>query len=246
LNEPPGNNVIPAIADQTVILWGLGKSIGDTLLYKNELGDTLQLKLIAGLSPSVFQGYVLISNANFLKNFPTSSGSNIFLIDVPKEKAKTTGEELQSVFRDYGWEMTTSIQRLMEFNSITNTYLSIFLALGALGLILGTVGLAVVLARTILERKKEIAMMQSLGFTRKQVVGLLIREYITLLVWGILIGFISAVIAILPNFLTPGSDVSFMTVLLIVLAILVNGVIWIAGLSWLGLRKKSLVVNLTT
>jgi len=240
LNEPLGNNVITAIADQTVILWGLGKSIGDTLLYKNELGDTLQLKLIAGLSPSVFQGYVLISNANFLKNFPTSSGSNLFLIDVPKEKAKSTGEELQSVYRDYGWEMTTTAQRLMEFNSITNIYLSIFLALGALGLILGTVGLAVVLARTILERKKEIAMMQSLGFTRKQVVGLLIREYITLLVWGILIGFISAVVAVLPNFLTPGSDVSFTTVLLIVLAILVNGVIWIAGLSWLGLRKNNL------
>jgi len=244
LNEPLSNNVIPAIADQTVILWGLGMSIGDTLLYKNELGDTLRLKLIAGLSPSVFQGYVLISNANFLKNFPTSSGSNIFLIDVPKDKAEKTGEELQSVFRDYGWEMTTTVQRLAEFNSITNTYLSIFLALGALGLILGTVGLAVVLARTILERKKEIAMMQSLGFTRRQVVGLLIREYITLLVWGILIGFISAVVAVLHNFLTPGSDVSLMIVLLIVLAILVNGVIWIAGLSWLGLRKKSLVVNL--
>jgi putative ABC transport system permease protein len=246
LNEPFGGGVVPAIADQTVIQWGLGLNIGDTLTYRNELGDTLRLKLIAGLSPSVFQGYVLISNTNFLKNFPTSSGSNLFLIDVPKENAKSTGEELRSVFRDYGWEMTTCVQRLMEFNSITNTYLSIFLALGAFGLILGTVGLAVVLARTILERKKEIAMMQSLGFTRKQVVGLLIREYITLLVWGILIGFISAVVAVLPNFISPGSDVSFMTVLLIVLAILANGVIWIAALSWFGLRKKSLIDNLTT
>jgi len=244
LNDSPSDGVVPAIADQTVILWGLGMNIGDTLKYRNELGDTLRLKLIAGLSPSVFQGYVLISNANFLKNFPTSSGSNLFLIDVPKEKAEKAGEELKTIFRDYGWEMTTTAQRLMEFNSITNTYLSIFLALGALGLILGTVGLAVVLARTILERGKEIAMMQSLGFTRKQVVGLLIREYIILLAWGILIGFISAVVAVLPNFLSPGSDVSFATVLLIVFAILVNGVIWIAGLSWFGLRKKSLVVNL--
>ncbi len=246
LNEPLTDGVVPAIADQTVIQWGLGLNIGDTLKYRNEQGDTLRLKLIAGLSPSVFQGYVLISNTNFLKNFPTSSGSSLFLIDVPKEKAKSAGEELQSVFRDYGWEMTSAAQRLMEFNSVTNTYLSIFLALGALGLILGTVGLAVVLARTILERKKEIAMMQSLGFTRKQVVGLLIREYITLLVWGILIGFISAVVAVLPNFLTPGSDVSFITVLLIVLAILANGVIWIIALSWLGLHRKSLIINLTT
>lgn len=244
LNMPLSHGIIPAIADQTVIQWGLGLNIGDTLKYRNELGDTLRLKLIAGLSSSVFQGYALISNTNFLKNFPTSSGSNLFLIDVPKGKEKETGEELQSVFRDDGWEMTTTVQRLMEFNSVTNTYLSIFLALGALGLILGTVGLAVVLARTILERKKEIAMMQSLGFTQKMIVGLLIREYAVLLLWGILIGFISAVVAVLPNFLTPGNDVSFITVSLIVLAILANGMIWIIALSWFGLRKKNLINNL--
>jgi hypothetical protein len=244
LNIPLSHGVIPAIADQTVIQWGLGLNIGDTLKYRNELGDTLRLKLIAGLSPSVFQGYALISNTNFLKNFPTSSGSNFFLIDVPKGKEKETGDELQSVFRDDGWEMTTAVQRLMEFNSVENTYLSIFLALGALGLILGTIGLAVVLARTILERKKEIAMMQSLGFTQKMIVGLLIREYAVLLLWGILIGFISAVVAVLPNFFTPGNDVSFITVSLIVLAIFANGMIWIIALSWFGLRKKNLINNL--
>ena len=244
LNGPPGSKVVPAIADQTVIQWGLGMNIGDTLMYRNELGDTLKLRLIAGLSPSVFQGYVLISNTNFLKNFPTSSGSNLFLIDVPVVKAEKTGEELKTVFRDYGWEMTTAIQRLLEFNSVTNTYLSIFLALGALGLILGTVGLAVVLARTIQERKKEIAMMQSLGFMRKQVIGILISEYSMLLVWGILIGFVSAVVAVLPNFLSPGNDVSFLIVFLIVLAILVNGIVWIILLSWLGLRRESLINDL--
>ncbi len=246
LNGSTESGVVPAIADQTVILWGLGMSIGDTLLYQNELGDTLRLKLIAGLSPSVFQGYVLISEANFLKNFPTSSGSNVFLIDAPKEQAAITGEELENIFRDYGWEMTPAVQRLMEFNSVTNTYLSIFLALGALGLILGTAGLAVVLARSILERKNEIILMQSLGFTRKQIGGLLIQEYAGLLVWGILTGFISAVVAVLPNFLAPGSEISFLSVLYIVIAILLNGLIWILLLSWLGLREKRLVVNSTS
>jgi ABC-type lipoprotein release transport system permease subunit len=244
LDKPLNNGVIPAIADQTVIQWGLGLSVGDTLRYRNEKGDTLKLKLVAGLSPSVFQGYVLISNTNFLKNFPTTSGSNIFLIDTPKDSEKATGEELQNLFRDYGWEMTTSAKRLMEFNSVTNTYLSIFLALGALGLILGTVGLAVVLARTLLERKKEIAMMQMVGFTRKQIMRLLVTEYVTLLLWGILIGFISAVVAVLPNFLTPGTGVSFLSVLWIVLLILANGILWIVLLSLLGLRNKRLVVNL--
>ena len=240
LNKPLGKGVVPAIADQTVIQWGLGKNIGDTLLYQNESGDTLRLKLIAGLSPSVFQGYVLISNANFLKNFPTKSGSNLFLIDVPKGKEEKTGEELRSVFRDYGWEMTDAAQRLMEFNSVTNTYLSIFLAMGALGLILGTVGLAVVLARTILERKNEIALLQSLGFTLKQVTGQLVSEYVVLLFWGVSIGFLSAVVAVFPNFIAQGSEVSFVAILLIVFAILANGIFWIVLLSRLALRGKNL------
>ena len=79
LNKTFDDGTIPAIADQTVIQWGLGKKVGDVLLYQNELGDTLRLKLIAGTTPSIFQGYVLISNENFLKNYPTNSGSHIFL-----------------------------------------------------------------------------------------------------------------------------------------------------------------------
>jgi hypothetical protein len=76
------------------------------------------------------------------------------------------------------------------------------------------------------------------------IVGLLIREYAVLLLWGILIGFITAVVAVLPNFLTPGNDVSIITVSLIVLTILANGMIWIIALSWFGLKRKSLIVNL--
>ena len=241
--DEPLNRVIPAIADQTVIQWGLGKNIGDTLIYRNELGDTLRLKLIAGLSPSVFQGYVLISNNNFLKNFPTSSGSSLFLIDAPKESQKTTMEELKSVFRDYGWEMTTAGERLNEFNSVANTYLSIFLALGVLGLILGTIGLAVVLARTLLERTSEIAILLALGFTRRQVFRSLVWEYAVLLIWGVLIGFLSAVVAILPNLISSGSKASFYTVLLIITIILCNGIIWISLLSWGGIRKRSSIIN---
>jgi putative ABC transport system permease protein len=244
LNSKTSGNTIPAIADQTVIQWGLGKSVGDTLFYRNESGDTLRLKLIAGLSPSVFQGYVLISNDNFLKNYPTTSGSNIFLIDGPADKAKEIGQELKNVFRDYGWEMTATTERLMEFNSVENTYLSIFMALGALGLILGTVGLAIVLARSILERKNEIALLQAIGFTLKQVWRLLVNEYLLLLLWGLLIGLISAAIAVWPNFVAPGSEVSLGYVSAIAGLILFNGFFWIVLLSWLSLKPKELLTAL--
>ena len=244
LSKENDDGTIPAIADQTVIQWGLGKKIGDILLYQNELGDTLRLKLIAGTKPSIFQGYVIISNQNFLRNFPSSSGSNIFLIDGDKENEQKIGEELQSVFRDYGWEMELTAKRLVEFYSVTNTYLSIFLALGTLGLILGTIGLAVILARTILERKREISMMQAVGFQVSAIFKMLVSEYAILLSAGVIIGFVTAIVATLPSFLSTNTDASLSTVVLLILLILVNGFAWIAILSWLSLRRKILVVGL--
>jgi ABC-type antimicrobial peptide transport system permease subunit len=235
---------IPAIADQTVIQWGLGKKVGDELLYQNEKGDTLRLRLIAGTTPSIFQGYVIISNEHFLKNYPSSSGSYVFLIDGEPEQEEAIGEELNSVFRDYGWEMEDTAKRLVEFYSVTNTYLSIFLALGALGMILGTIGLAIILARTILERRREIALMQAIGFGTRQLFRLLVSEYLILLAAGVVTGFVTAVVATLPSFISSNTDASLKTVALITGLILVNGVLWIAGLSWFSLRNKKLVTGL--
>ena len=244
LNQTFDDGTLPAIADQTVIQWGLGMKVGDILLYQNELGDTLRLKLIAGTTPSIFQGYVLISNRNFLKNYPTHSGSSLFLIDGKPENQQAIADELQSVFRDYGWEMQSTAARLVEFYSITNTYLSIFLALGALGLILGTIGLAVILARTLLERRREIALMQAVGFGTQPIFRIITNEYLLLLFAGVLIGFVAAVVATLPAFLSAGSDASFITVALVTGLILLNGFLWIYGLTWISHQKKILVTGL--
>jgi ABC-type lipoprotein release transport system permease subunit len=244
LNQQFDDGAIPAIADQTVIQWGLGMKVGDILLYQNELGDTLRLKLIAGTTPSIFQGYVIISNQNFLKNYPTHSGTSVFLIDGNPDNQQAISDELQSVFRDYGWEMQSTATRLVEFYSVTNTYLSIFLALGALGLILGTIGLAVILARTLLERRREIALMQAVGFNTRPIFRIITGEYLILLFAGVLIGFIAAIVATLPALLSAGSDASFTTVALVTGLILLNGFLWIFGLTWISLQKKTLVTGL--
>ena len=244
LTQKFDDGTIPAIADQTVIQWGLGMKVGDILMYQNELGDTLRLKLIAGTTPSIFQGYIIISNQHFLENYPTSSGTNLFLIEGNSESAPQISDELQSVFRDFGWEMEATSKRLVEFYSVTNTYLSIFLALGALGLILGTIGLAVILARTILERRREIAVMQAIGFSARSIFSILTKEYLSLLFVGVLIGFITAVVATMPAFFSSNSDASFSTVAFVVAVILVNGFLWIVGLSWFSLQKKTLVTGL--
>ena len=55
-------------------------------------------------------------------------------------------------------------QRLAAFHRVENTYLSTFQSLGGLGLVLGTIGLAAVLLRNVLERRRELALLRAVGY----------------------------------------------------------------------------------
>ena len=157
-------DLIPAIADETVIKWGLGMKVGDTLQYEDADGNGMNLLLAGGLAPSIFQGSVLIAENHFLERFPESSGTEVFLVDGELQDTALISDELSRGMRDLGWTMDYAPARLSEFNSVTNTYLSIFLVMGALGLLLGTVGLSIVLFRSMIERREELTLMRALGF----------------------------------------------------------------------------------
>ena len=70
---------------------------------------------------------------------------------------------------------------------------------------------------------------------------MLVSEYLVLLFSGVLIGFVAAVIATLPSFLSTNTDVSISTVIIVLVLILINGVVWITGLSWFSLQNKALI-----
>jgi putative ABC transport system permease protein len=237
LNTDLGEGLVPAIADQTVIQWGLGLKIGDTLFYKNSSGDSLRLKLIGGLAPSIFQGNVIISESNFLKNFPSASGSSVFLIAPREASDSLVAEDLSRAMRDWGWQMSRTTDRLAEFYSVENTYLSIFLMLGVLSLIIGTFGLGILIARSIMERKNEIGLMLALGYSHKNIYRIVFTEYLILLTTGITIGFLPAVISTLPSLLSLNTDVSFLNLLFIILFLIVNSIIWIGLFARINISK---------
>jgi len=237
--EIPGN-VIPAIADETVIKWSLGMSVGDTLVYQAADGDRIHLLLVGGTAPSIFQGNVLISERNFLTYFPQSSGTNVFLVDGPPADSATIKQELEMAMRDMGWEMEFTASRLAEFNSVTNTYLSIFMVMGALGLLLGTIGLSIVLFRSIIERREELAILRAVGYGKRRIRKLVMAEYLLLFLTGTFTGALAAVIATLPAFLSKHSGASISLVLLILLVLLINGIIWTWWMAAAGVRNKVL------
>jgi len=226
----PGG-IIPAIADQTVIEWGLGKKTGDTLVYRNGHGDTMRLKLIGGLAASVFQGNVIISDSNFLADFPDAGGSSVFLINSSAGNDSLDIADFSRAFKDYGWQMTPAPDRLAEFYSVQNTYLSIFLMLGIISLVLGTAGLGILLARSIMERRSEMGMLLALGYGRARISMLIFIEYIILIVAGMTAGFIPAIIATLPGLLSVNTGISAGNLVVIFLFLLGNSALWIGLFS---------------
>ncbi len=236
--------VIPAIADQAVIQWGLNKRVGDTLFYTDERGREIGLLLVGGLTNSVFQGNVIISEENFLRYFPSTSGSSFFLVDAAHDREEELREELGFIFSDHGWEMSTAAARLNEFNSVENTYLTIFMMLGALGILLGVAGLAVVMARSIAERRTELALYASLGYRRSQITMIIFREYLLLLGGGLAAGVPPALIAIVPSLLPGSQQVNLGFLSAIVMAIFLHGLLWITLTSLLMIRGRNLTAAL--
>jgi len=220
-------DVIPAFADQTVITWGLQKKVGDTLVYLDERGKELKVKLMGGLENSIFQGHILVSDSLLRERFPSISGTRIMLVDGPLASRFEISDRLEKLFADYGMVTILASERLAEFNAIENTYLSVFMLLGALGVLMGTVGFGIILWRNNLERSGELALYLAIGFRKKFIRIMLMTEYLFILFAGMLLGIIGAMAGILPSLISPAYQMpgGFLLILL--------GVIWISGALWI-------------
>ena len=75
-------------------------------------------------------------------------------------------------------------------------------------LMLGTIGLAVVLVRTVIERRAELALLASLGYRQADRIKLVLSENLFLLVLGLAVGTICAGVGIVPAVLHSGQGVN--------------------------------------
>ncbi len=226
LNFDWGPGVVPAIADMSVIQWGLGLGLGDTLYYVDDRGVDLKLVVVGGIANSVFQGNMIIAEHNFSRYFPSTDGTQVLLVDTPNLEVDRIA--LERELTDYGPEIQRCGERLIAFSAVENTYLSIFLMLGGFGLLIGTVGLGVVLLRNILEDRQEIAVLQAMGFKPGSVFKLILSEQILTLIIGLLIGAIAAIISILPVLSHSDPSEMMRLLILVVAGMLVNGIFWSA------------------
>lgn len=214
LDADPVDGAMPAIADANSITYVLHKKIGDTVDVNGA-----KLRLVAALDDSVFQSELIVSEKNFVRAFPDEQGFRVFLIDGPAQ----VGRQLEEGLGDYGFDVSSTSQRLAAYHRVENTYLSTFQALGGLGLLLGTLGLGAVLMRNVMERRKELALLRAVGYRPEHLRLMVIAENGFLLIAGTAIGAVCAFIAVAPAFIERGGHLPNPSLALLLLAVPLAG-----------------------
>jgi putative ABC transport system permease protein len=218
---------IPAIGDQASLMWQLKVGLGDTLDYVDERGQAFRVRIVGALADSVLQGELVISTANFEARYPSQGGYRRFLVDAPSGRAAEVRGLLTSALGDVGLELQPTGDRLQAFHAVQNTYLSIFQLLGALGLLLGSVGLGLVVLRNTQERRGELALLQALGFRRARLRRLALAEYGRLLLVGLGVGVVASLLAVVPLLGDPTADAPLFRLVSLAGVIFASGLLWI-------------------
>ena len=193
LRQPLTDGAVPAIGDYNTVVWLLHSGLGKTLSIGGK-----PFRIVGLLEGSVFQSELLIWEQNFDSLYPEESGWRFFAVETPKGSMGTVEAALESEYADFGLDVVSAADTLNELMTVENTYLATFQALGGLGFLLGTWGLALALARNLMERRGELALLRAIGWSPRALLWLAVSENALLLLVGMAGGTLCALLAVAP------------------------------------------------
>lgn len=230
LKTKTDDGTVPVVIDKNTAMYSLKIfGVGGTYDVEFDGGQKVTFRVVGFVVNSILQGSLIIDEYNFVKLFPNISGYRTFLLSEKSKSTKTESETKISKFENqlslYGFDASDSVTVLSGFLAVQNTYLSTFQTLGAFGLLLGTFGLATVQLRNVVERRKEFAVMQAIGFSKKKLGSIVLAEHSVLLLAGMLIGFIAALFSVVPHVLFGQAEVPILMLTIVLVSILVIGLL---------------------
>ena len=233
LNEPVDGGAVPVVIDKNTAWYSLKIYLpGQTFDIEFATGEKVTFILVGLLDHTLLQGSLLVSEKHFEERFTDISGYRYFLVKTNQDAGDQI-DKLANALGDQGFEARSADKMLAGFLAVQNTYLTTFQSLGALGLLLGTFGLMAVQLRNVFERRRELAVMRAVGYSRNRLAGMVLRENMMLLTLGLGIGILAALVATLPHLFLNRATLPWRELLAVFAVILVVGLIT----SWLASRR---------
>lgn len=231
-NKEESKCTIPIAVDSDALLWSMMKKVGDTLTYHASDGRKVNVVIAAEYPTGIFHGNAIMPIDYFRQLWPDEMGSRVVLVKEDGQKSKVEGSNpsplthnpstltstLTTSLSDYGFTLIPSVERLLHFFEVTDTYLRIFLSLGLLGLMLGLVSLIIVIRKNLVARSEEIRLYHALGFPTATIVCMFRCEQLIVPLLAIITG---AGVCLLISVLLPTFSFSLSTFLLCLLPIIV-------------------------
>jgi hypothetical protein len=228
---------VPVIADEETATYVLKLGLGGTLTITDQLGHQRRLRLVATLAHSIFQSELLMGEGSFVRLFPWQGGFSVVLVEARAGDVAQLRRLLSDELEDFSVTVEPTAERLLRYQDVANTYLSTFQTLGALGLMLGTVGLAVVLLRNLIERKAELALLSAIGFSPLRRLRLVLAENVFLLALGLGVGAACALVGVLPAITASIRAINWGQLGLALAAVLLTGLCVLGLTVWFGGRR---------
>jgi putative ABC transport system permease protein len=219
------DGAVPVIGDGNSLQYVMHVGVGDDILVPGPGGTPIALRVVAALNDSVFQSELIIGEAQFTRLFPRIAGYRFFVARPPEGRDEEVTTALEDGLSDFGFDVQSTAARLAAYHRVENTYLATFQALGGLGLLLGTLGLGAILLRNVLERRRELALLQAVGYEGRTLGWMVVAESIALMAAGIAAGTLSAALAVAPAIATRATSLPITSTLLVLAAVFAAGLV---------------------
>lgn len=180
---------VPAILDDATARWALKLGgVGSRFTLPDDEGATVEYEIVGLLEPGILQGWVIVAEREFERVFPARSGYSLALVDAGDGDPEAVGRAVRRAWVDAGVATESTLERLRRLSAVQNTFLSAFQALGTLGLLLGTAGVAAVQVQGVLERVGMFGLLAAVGFPLRRVRAIVVAETLFMVGLGLLAG----------------------------------------------------------
>lgn len=202
LLEPTPEDRTPIVVDYNTLVWIYGGDLGDVYKVTGDDGRTFELEVVGVMEGSIFAGSFVMALPSIEQLYPDSAAYTYFLYETQSPKNDDFVAALERANAAYGLDARTTTQMVRDSLGYELSFLRLFQAYLALGLVVGALGLGALASREVRVRRHEIGTMRALGWSRAGVGLVFLAEQLWIAVAGLAAGIAGAAVAVVAA--TPG------------------------------------------